>query len=131
MDFNIAASKSGAAWEEAKNKGNFFIFKPHLEKIVQFKRSFAEYFGYFPSYALGNLYGARFLYKLKKDVKDLYKEIETGNFSSIFNWLKENIHKHGVVYKPRAILKMVTGDELSAKHFLEYLNEKYSAIYNL
>ena len=37
-------------------------------------------FGYFPSYALGNLYGAHFLYKLKKDVKDLYKEIETGDF---------------------------------------------------
>ena len=46
IEFNIAASKSGAAWEEAKNRGDFSIFKPHLEKIVQFKRSFAEYFGY-------------------------------------------------------------------------------------
>lgn len=88
-------------------------------------------FGYFPSYALGNLYGAQFLNKMFKDMPDLYKDIENGNLNNIREWLKENIHKHGSVYKPAKLIKDVTGEELNAKHFIAYLNHKYSKIYNL
>lgn len=88
-------------------------------------------FGYFPSYALGNLYGAQFLNKMVKDMPDLYKDIENGNLNNIRDWLKENIHKHGSVYKPAKLIKDVTGEELNAKYFIAYLNDKYSKIYNL
>ncbi|MDI6618373.1 MAG: carboxypeptidase M32 [Clostridiales bacterium] len=88
-------------------------------------------FGYFPSYALGNLYGAQFLSKMEKDIPDLYKEIERGNLDIVHQWLKENIHKYGSVYKPAELLKKATGEELTAKYFIDYLNKKYSEIYNL
>ncbi len=51
-------------------------------------------FGYFPSYALGNLYGAQFLNKMKKDILDLDEQIEEGNLKVVHEWLKNNIHKH-------------------------------------
>lgn len=88
-------------------------------------------FGYFPSYALGNLYGAQFLYKMRKDMPDVFRQIECGDLSQVFQWLKKNVHKHGAVYKPEEIIKMVTGEELKAKYFIEYLDTKYSQIYNL
>lgn len=88
-------------------------------------------FGYFPSYALGNLYGAQFLSKMIKDIPNYYKLIENGEFNNIREWLKENIHKYGSIYKPSEILMKVTGEELSAKYFIDYLNKKYSEIYNL
>lgn len=88
-------------------------------------------FGYFPSYALGNIYGAQFLNKMEKDMPDMYERIEKGDLSQVHQWLKENIHKHGAVYKPAELIKMVTGEELTAKYFIEYLNKKYSEIYNL
>jgi carboxypeptidase Taq len=88
-------------------------------------------FGYFPSYALGNLYGAQFLNKMVKDMPDFYRDIENGNLNNIREWLKENIHKHGCVYKPAQLIKDVTEEELNAKYFVEYLNRKYSKIYNL
>ncbi|WP_461204928.1 carboxypeptidase M32 [Clostridium sp. DL1XJH146] len=88
-------------------------------------------FGYFPSYALGNLYGAQMLNKMKKDMPDFYTQIENGNLSDIHNWLKENVHKHGSIYKPAHLIKMITGEELNAKYFIEYLNNKYKEIYNL
>jgi carboxypeptidase Taq len=88
-------------------------------------------FGYFPSYALGNLYGAQFLQKMLKDIPDYYSLIEKGEFNEIHEWLRENIHKHGSVYKPAELIKMVTGEELTAKYFIEYLNKKYGEIYNL
>jgi Zn-dependent carboxypeptidase len=86
-------------------------------------------FGYFPSYALGNLYGAQFLGKLLKDVPDLYKRIEAGDFVVIHEWLKENIHKHGAVKKPAELIRLVTGEELKADYFIQYLRNKYSDIY--
>lgn len=88
-------------------------------------------FGYFPSYALGNLYGAQFLNIMKKDIPDLYSEIEKGNLHIVHEWLKENIHKYGAIYKPVELIKKVTGEELTAKYFIEYLNEKYKDIYNI
>lgn len=88
-------------------------------------------FGYFPSYALGNLYGAQFLKKILQDMPNFYKDIEAGNLKDIKQWLEENIHKHGAVYTPAQLIKMVTGEELNEKYFIEYLNNKYSKIYKL
>jgi carboxypeptidase Taq len=87
--------------------------------------------GYFPSYALGNLYGAQFLKSMERDIPDLYVRIANGNLEVIHEWLKEKIHKYGSIYKPVELIKMVTGEELTAKYFIEYLNRKYSKIYNL
>lgn len=39
-------SISEAAWQEAKEKDDFTIFAPYLEKIVDYFKKFAEYWGY-------------------------------------------------------------------------------------
>ena len=88
-------------------------------------------FGYFPSYALGNLYGAQFLNTMTKDIINLNELIEKGDLSKVHEWLKENIHKYGSIYKPTELIKRVTGEELSSKYFIAYLNKKYKEIYNL
>ena len=87
--------------------------------------------GYFPSYALGNLYGAQFLNKMLKDMPDTFERVAQGELSHIHSWLKDNIHKYGQVYKPAEIIKLVTGEELTAKYFIDYLNNKYKEIYEL
>lgn len=88
-------------------------------------------FGYFPSYALGNLYGAQILNKLEMDVPNIYDELQKGNMQPINEWLKENVHKYGAIYKPTELIYKVTGEELTAKYFIDYLREKYSSIYKL
>ncbi len=88
-------------------------------------------FGYFPSYALGNLYSAQFYAKMLKDIPDVMERVEKGDLKVVKDWLNENIHKHGAVYKPSELIKMVTGEELSAKYFIDYLNRKYSEVYGL
>jgi len=87
-------------------------------------------FGYFPSYALGNLYGAQFLHKMEQDIPDLYSQIEDGNLLIIKEWLNNNIHKYGSLYKPEELIKLVTGEKLTSKYFIDYLYNKYSKIYN-
>lgn len=87
-------------------------------------------FGYFPSYALGNLYGAQFLKKMKENIPNLFDEISKGNLDIVHNWLKDNIHKYGAIYKPVDLIKKVTGEELTAQYFIDYLNSKYTGIYS-
>lgn len=88
-------------------------------------------FGYFPSYALGNLYGLQFFSKLRNDIPDIDSRIAAGNFAPIHKWLFENIHKWGRRLDPPDLLKKVTGQSLSVEPFLEYIEKKYSGVYGI
>lgn len=86
-------------------------------------------FGYFPSYALGNLYGGQLLNTMLKENNNAINELENGDLTYINNWLQNNIHKYGAIYTPNELIKKVTGEELTAKYFIEYLNKKYKDLY--
>ena len=45
-DFVRTTSEATVIWREAKEKGDFSIFAPYLEKIVALSRKKAEYLGY-------------------------------------------------------------------------------------
>jgi len=88
-------------------------------------------FGYFPSYALGNLYGAQIFNKLKEDNPNVLNDLKCGNFDFINNWLKEKVHKHGATLTPNELIINITGERLNPKYFLQYLKDKYYKIYNI
>lgn len=86
--------------------------------------------GYFPSYALGNAYGAQFLAKMKEEL-DVDSCIKSGDFSAINNWNREHIWKHGSLYSPSDILERVLEAPFNADYYIDYLNNKYNEIYSL
>jgi carboxypeptidase Taq len=86
-------------------------------------------FGYFPSYALGNIYGGQMLEKMAAEIPDYKGHIARGSFKEIKAWMVENVHKYGNLYDPADLIKMITGDELRIDPFLDYLDEKYSKLY--
>ena len=86
-------------------------------------------FGYFPSYALGNLYAAQFWHQMHIDIPDLESQIASGNSAVPLAWLRKNVHCHGSFYKPDELLKKATGESLSPRYFAAYLDTKYAAIY--
>ena len=87
-------------------------------------------FGYFPSYAIGNCYNAMYLKRLEKELP--FKElILKGDFKTINLWMKDNVFIHANVLTPKEWIKELTGESLSPKAFLEYLNNKYKEIYKL
>ncbi|MDD4123800.1 MAG: carboxypeptidase M32, partial [Bacilli bacterium] len=44
-DFSILVSKSNHVWKDAKEKGDFSVFEPYLEQVVEYQRKFAKYYG--------------------------------------------------------------------------------------
>ena len=89
----------------------------------------AGLFGYFPTYCLGNLYSAQFFARAKKDIPDLPKQIEQGNLGALLGWLRKNIHQHGSRYRAAELGKRVTGEPLSHKPLMDYMNRKFGEIY--
>ena len=88
-------------------------------------------FGYFPSYALGNLYGAQMFNTLLKENQNVMEEVKTGNLTEITKWLNENVHVHGAIYTPGELIKRITGEDLNPKYFIDYLKNKYYKIYDV
>ena len=86
-------------------------------------------FGYFPTYSLGSLYAAQFYSSLEKAVPANAGNIEKGLFSPSLSWLRKTIHPYGRYYIAEELCKKVTGENLDPKHFLSYLQVKYSGIY--
>ncbi len=88
-----------------------------------------QYFGYFPTYALGSYYNAQFLQTLNKDMPDWKENIRFGKLSLIHDWLNKNIRNKGGLQDPLDQIKDTTGHEFSAKFFIENIHEKYSKLY--
>lgn len=45
-EYVILCSTAESVWEEAKAKADFEMFRPYLEKLVEFNKRFIEYWGY-------------------------------------------------------------------------------------
>jgi carboxypeptidase Taq len=88
-------------------------------------------FGYFSTYCLGNLIAGMFWEKILSDIPDLETQFEHGKFKALWNWLHENILQHGSKFEPAELIKRVTGSELTAEPYVQYLYNKYGDIYRL
>jgi carboxypeptidase Taq len=86
--------------------------------------------GYFPTYALGNLYAAQFFECFAKCHPNWAEQIKHGNLEFIKEWLKEHLHKHGRRYTPHEIVQKITGRPLEEKPYINYLESKFKKIYN-
>lgn len=88
-------------------------------------------FGYFPSYSLGNMYGAQIAHTLKKELPEFDELVAAGNFTPIREWLIAKIYRFGKSRKPAELIQEITGEDLNPDYLADYLEQKYKAIYNL
>jgi carboxypeptidase Taq len=85
--------------------------------------------GYFPTYTLGNVYGAQLWAAIGRDIPDRDARIARGDFAVILSWLRERIHQYGGTYLPTELIQRATGEAPDARYLTRYLNEKYAAVY--
>jgi carboxypeptidase Taq len=87
--------------------------------------------GYFPTYCLGNLHAAQFFARARQDVPDLEAGFERGDFAPLLTWLREKIHSQGMRYRANDLAREVTGQPLGSDALVDYLEAKYSELYEL
>ena len=85
-------------------------------------------YGYFPSYALGNLINAQVWDSMSKDL-DLDDILRTGNLVKIKNYLTDKYYRFGAIYPLAQMMERGTGSKLDSSHFDNYLRDKYRRLF--
>ena len=87
-------------------------------------------FGYFPSYSLGSAYGAQILAHMKKEL-DIDALVRAGELGKVTDWLREHIHKYGMIKKPKELIRLCCGEDFDPQYYIDYLTDKFSELYGL
>ncbi len=99
------------------------------EGVMQDTHWASGLFGYFPSYALGNIYDGQLYDSISRDVPDWKSQLSVGNLNAVNEWLKKSIHNKGNRYNPEELIRLVTGSRLNSAPFIRYLSIKYGDLY--
>jgi carboxypeptidase Taq len=87
--------------------------------------------GYFPTYALGNMYAAQLFDAARLALGDVEGQFAKGEFAPLREWLNANVHNYGRQFVPSRLIERATGATLSHRPLVKYLREKFEAIYRL
>ena len=87
--------------------------------------------GYFPTYALGNMYAAQFFDSASRELGDLPAQFSRGRFAALKEWLNEKIHKQGKRFRAEKLVETVTGQSLSPVPLVRHLHAKFDELYEL
>ncbi len=88
-------------------------------------------FGYFPTYALGNVYAGCLFAALRQAVPDWEEALACGEATHATAWLRERLQRHGGLRAPRETVEAATGAPVSEGPLLDYLDEKFHRLYGL
>jgi carboxypeptidase Taq len=82
-------------------------------------------FGYFPSYTLGAMYAAQLFHAARTALPDLDAAIAQGDFTALFDWLRQNIWQHGSRFTTSQLIENATGEALNSRYFRQHLTARY------
>ena len=86
--------------------------------------------GYFPTYALGNMYNAMYYTKMK-EAFDVGDAVLAGDFGKINGWMAENVFRRADLVPPKQWIREICGREFTPDAYIEYLENKYGALYGV
>lgn len=87
-------------------------------------------FGYFPTYFLGNAYAAQIAATMRRE-RDVDQLVEGGDIPAVTHWLRTHIHRFGRTKTPDELIRSCCGGGFDPGIYVDYLNEKYGALYGL
>ncbi len=131
LEGSLVVKDLPAAWNERMHKYLGITPPDDARGVLQDVHWSGGNFGYFPTYALGNLVSVQLWEAILKDIPDLSGQIALGNFKNLLGWLREKIHKHGAKFEPQEMIQKATGARMDPRPYLSYLKSKYSEIYQL
>lgn len=125
----ISVSELPETWNQKYKEYLGVNVENDSEGVMQDTHWASGLYGYFPTYALGNIYSGQMLVALALDIPEWRSQLAQGNLEGIRMWLAQTVHSNGDLYDPADLMKKITGKELDAEPYLKYLSEKYSRLY--
>ncbi len=125
---NLSVDDLPEAWDAKSQALLGIVPKTYAQGVLQDVHWSSGDFGYFPTYALGNLYGAQIWQKVQEDL-DVESLLHDGKLLELHAYLNEHIYMKGSLLLPGDLLTEATGKPLDAKLFTSYLEGKFSRLF--
>lgn len=115
-----------AAWNELYRQ--YLGITPDSDRngVLQDVHWYSGNIGYFPTYALGNLYGVMMFEEIQKEIPSLDALIERGEFLPLTKWLTTKVHRHGMSFTGPQLIENITGKQLAVEPFIRYIKGKFA-----
>ena len=128
---DLAVADLEAAWNDRFHADFGVAVDSPASGLLQDVHWSCGLFGYFPTYTLGNVYAGCLHQALRAQVPDLDAQLARGETSAATGWLREKVQRHGGLYEPRDVIAQACGFEPTEAPLLDYLDEKFAALYGL
>ena len=126
----VTAKDLPQLWQDMMNEYLGVTVPDDTHGVLQDSHWSNAQMGYFPSYAIGSAYAAQIVHAMKKDV-DMDACIREGNMAPIHEWLTERIWKFGRAKDPAELIELACGEPFDPSYYTDYLEAKFTEIYNL
>lgn len=131
LNGDLAVKDLPTAWNDKMNELLGVTPPTDTEGCLQDVHWSRPGFGYFPTYALGNLYAAQLFEAATAQQPAIETEMVAGKTGALVTWLRENIHQYGRKFPPAELVQRATGSALTHEPFVRYVTAKFSDIYEL
>ncbi len=124
IEGRLPLSDLPAAWNERMEEYLGVEVPDDARGVLQDMHWAAGGFGYFPTYALGNVISVQIWERLSEDLGDLDERFELGEFGELRDWLREHLYRLGRKFTPQETIERVVGSPIDSAPYLRYLREK-------
>jgi carboxypeptidase Taq len=131
LDGDLAVADLPGAWNERYQKDLGIAPPGDAQGVLQDIHWSAGLIGYFPTYALGNLYAAQFFAQADAELGGLDRQFARGEFQPLRQWLREKIHQQGQRHTAAELVEQVTGRPLSPQPLMAHLRAKLGPLYGI
>jgi carboxypeptidase Taq len=120
-----------AAWAEAYRHTLGIIPANDAEGCLQDGHWASGLIGYFPTYALGNVFAAQLMEKAEQDAGPFAAAFSRGDFAGLLDWLRRHVHAHGQRYSAADLVAQATGSPPQTAPLIRSLAARYGELYGL
>ncbi|MGH7578674.1 MAG: carboxypeptidase M32 [Gemmatimonadales bacterium] len=131
MSGDLAAAELPGAWGDSYRQYLGITPANDAEGCLQDGHWADGLFGYFPTYTLGDVFGAQLFARAEEELGELEGRFAQGEFHELVHWLDERIYHQGARYPSARLIEVVTGSPPDHRPLVEALRSRYAALYDL
>ncbi len=125
VDGTLAPEELPEAWNARMTEFLGVEVPDDLRGVLQDVHWTRASYGYFPTYALGNVLSVQIWRALEQEHPDLDALLESGDLSELYETLRRRLYRHGRKFTPLETLERATGvGEIDPQPYLGYLRAK-------
>lgn len=131
LEGSLTVDDLEAAWNDTYTRVLGVTPRTPNEGVLQDVHWSHGFFGYFPTYTLGNLWAASLAAGLEAQTPNLWENVENGSFGGILDWLREHVHHKGHTLEAAQIVEQAVGKRDAVADLAAHLWHRHGALYGL